>query len=76
MTELKSQGACVDCETEKFHAKLKGIGNPVATNERLAGSTHYDFLQCEDCGSIIARYRDRGLGKGGPFYKCLTTGLF
>lgn len=74
--EIFSTGACSECTAERYHDRLESIGSPVQTDEGIAGTTHYDILQCSDCGSVIARYSDRGLGKGGPFFKRITAGLF
>ncbi|MEH6741550.1 MAG: hypothetical protein V7695_23790 [Sulfitobacter sp.] len=73
---IQSKGSCGACKTNKLHDQLSVIGVGVATDEGMAGSTQYDFLQCNDCGSILVRYKDKGLGKGGPFFKRLTGGLF
>lgn len=76
MTEILSPGACENCKGKKYHDRLSGVGSSVQTDEGMAGTTHYSFLQCSDCGSILARYEDRGFGKEGPFFKLLTESLF
>lgn len=73
---IQSKGACDACKTNRWHERLSPIGTNVTTDEGMAGSTHYDFLQCNQCGSILARYEDKGLGKGGPFFKRITEGFF
>ena len=76
MTEIKSKEACDECQAERHHDRLRSVGSSVMTDEGIAGTTHYDFLQCSECGSIVARYSDRGFGKDGPFFKRLTAGLY
>jgi hypothetical protein len=73
---ISSKGVCSSCEKESYHEKLVMVGTEVRTDEGKAGSTHYTFLQCQECGSIICEYVDKGWGSGGPYFKRITSSFF
>ena len=78
---IESRRNCEYCKKSSVvdPEKLERIGHDVTdeinTGRGMSG-TDFEFYQCMSCGHVHVKYRDTGVGSGGPFWKCLTAGLF
>jgi len=74
---INHSGKCAECTTGNPSDSCVGIGQDVHINGGPAGDTDHSFMQCQKCGSVFVRIRDRGgLGGNGTFYQVLTRDLY
>ena len=79
MQTISTGRRCAECRTahsgKALPATAEAVGQHVSTDQGVS-TTEYDFLQCRACGSIWMKYRDTGVGRGGPWYVLLTESWF